>query len=65
VIFASFGAPSEYLEHYVKDRVERSGNRMHWIESMKHPFNHETIVNLADHKDVELRFDGLNTDHSI
>lgn len=56
VIFASFGAPSDYFERFLEDRVERESMVDFWANSdFDLPYVHE----LARKAGITLRLDGL------
>ena len=56
VIFATFGAKSEYLERYIQNRVHRQDMKNHWRGSK---FDTPIVVNKAKAIGVNLRFDGI------
>ena len=55
VVFMAFGAPSEYLERYIENRVNRQDMGEHWRNTH---FTDEA-VDLARRKGVTLRMDGV------
>lgn len=56
VIFASFGAKSEYLESYIENRAHRQDMKNHWRGSK---FDTPIIIDKAKTAGVNLRFDGI------
>lgn len=56
VIFASFGAPSQALETYMKERTDDPTNREHWSLCR---FDDPAVIEACASKKVELRFDAL------
>ncbi|MDP1773820.1 MAG: phytanoyl-CoA dioxygenase family protein [Methylobacter sp.] len=54
ILFGAFGAPSECLEGYIKNRAEDSSNRERWKRSH---YDDPAIVDACSQKGVELRFD--------
>jgi hypothetical protein len=61
VLFASFGAPSDSLETYIKDRAEHPSNCNHWKASH---YDDPEIVEACAQKGLELRFDGMELSRS-
>lgn len=54
--FASFGAPSETLNVYIKDRAAHPSNQAHWRRSH---FNDSSVIHACQGKNIDLRFDVL------
>ena len=56
VIFATYGAPSEYTDKYIRNRVNHRFMKNHWDNSR---LDAPEVRELARKNDVELRLDGL------